>query len=99
MAEHYASGNWHVASGKEDEFIERWRAFLSWTRDSQPELEYANLIRDNNDPSHFISWAGWKSTDGRDAWRSDPAFAEHFSACRDLCDDMGASDYALAVEI
>jgi hypothetical protein len=24
MAEHYASGTWHVKQGKEEEFIERW---------------------------------------------------------------------------
>jgi hypothetical protein len=26
----YASGNWRVTEGKEDEFIARWTEFLGW---------------------------------------------------------------------
>ena len=99
MAGQFASGNWHVAAGKEDEFIQRWTEFLNWTRETQPQLVYANLIRDSRDMSHFVSFAEWKSTEARDAWRQEPAFAEHFGACKALCDDMSASDYERAVEI
>src|SRR5204863_2230708 len=54
MAEHYASGNWHVQEGKEDEFITRWTQFLEWTREDHPALESARLIRDAGDLRHFI---------------------------------------------
>ena len=99
MAEHYASGNWHVKKGNEGEFIERWNDFLQWTRKTQPQLVTARLIRDVADPSHFVSFAEWESTSGRDAWRNDPDFATHLMACRRLCDDFYGNDYELTSTI
>ena len=32
----YASGNWLVTSGSEDEFVSRWTDFLQWTREDLP---------------------------------------------------------------
>jgi heme-degrading monooxygenase HmoA len=93
MARHFASGNWHVTEGMEDEFVERWKEFLGWTRESQPALVNASLLRDEKDPAHFISFAEWSDAAGRDAWRQSPEFGQHFGACRSLCRDMSAGDY------
>jgi heme-degrading monooxygenase HmoA len=93
MSAVYASGNWNVKEGSEDEFITRWKEFLGWTRQTQPALFSANLIRDGQNPRHFLSFAEWGDADARSRWRQSPEFARKFDACRELCDDVYASDY------
>ena len=99
MTEHYASGNWHVSEGKEEQFLGLWREWLEWTRDNREGFRAARLIREESDPRHFISFAEWNSLDLRAAWKNDPGFAERQTACRALCDEFYGSDYTVAVEI
>jgi heme-degrading monooxygenase HmoA len=99
MADHYASGNWHVQEGQEDEFVERWTEFLPWTRKDHPALESARLIRDAGDSRHFISFALWPDADARATWKASPEFAQKMEACRQLCDDFYGGDYEVAVVI
>ncbi|MGH2757872.1 MAG: antibiotic biosynthesis monooxygenase [Actinomycetota bacterium] len=96
---HFASGNWHVKKGEEEKFVERWTEFLRWTRETQPALVSASLIRDEKDPAHFVSFAEWKTSGGRDGWREAPGFSERFSACRALCDDFYGGDYGHLVAV
>src|SRR5918999_218938 len=99
MGDHFASGNWQVSKGKEGEFVERWTEFLGWARETQPSQVSASLIRDDNDSSHFVSFAEWSDSAGRSAWRQDPGFAERLSACRSLCEDFYGGDYDRVVAI
>ena len=99
MAEHYASGNWHVAQGKEKDFVEAWTEFLQWTRKTQPGLVRAELTRDANDKGHFLSISEWEDTQSRDAWRQSADFQKKFGAARALCSEMTNSDYELEVSI
>jgi heme-degrading monooxygenase HmoA len=99
MGDHFASGNWQVSKGKEGEFVERWSEFLGWARETQSSLVNASLIRDDNDSSHFVSFAEWSEAAGRSAWRQDPGFAERFNACRSLCEDFYGGDYDRVVAI
>ena len=99
MHDQYASGNWMVTQRREDEFVKRWTEFLEWTRASFPALRAAQLIRDEDDSRHFISWAGWESADAMQAWRSRPEFADKLGACRALCDDFRGSSYTLAANV
>src|SRR5437867_4400278 len=99
MAEHFASGNWHVKKGKEKEFVERWTEFLQWSRKTQPALVTASLIGDESESSHFVSLAEWEDARTRAAWRQSPEFTKLFGACRDLCDDFYGSDYHRTVTI
>jgi heme-degrading monooxygenase HmoA len=99
MEEKFASGHWQVQKGKEEEFIQRWTDFLKWTRETQSSLVGANLIQDEQDPSHFLSFAQWEDEGGRVAWREDPMFGEKLSACRALCEDFRGGDYERVVAI
>jgi quinol monooxygenase YgiN len=92
----YASGNWIVGRGREKEFIERWTEFLVWTRASSAGLRSAHLIRDLEDPRHFISFADWESGEAMQSWRSLPDFARMLGTCRALCDDFRGSSYSVA---
>ncbi|MEY9849931.1 antibiotic biosynthesis monooxygenase family protein [Streptacidiphilus sp. MAP5-3] len=96
---HWASGNWQVSDGKTEEFIERWRAFLTWTRDENKGFLGARLIRDLANPSHFVSFASWEDLATLRAWQGRPEFAESVAACRALCDDVRSGVYELAVDV
>lgn len=98
-AQHFASGSWQVANGKDAEFLERWKAFLEWTRDSSQGFVTAVLIQDVAQPSHYISVASWVSPEARTAWQSNPVFAERLGSCRRLCDDFSGGSYRLAVAV
>ncbi|MBI4539390.1 MAG: antibiotic biosynthesis monooxygenase [Gemmatimonadetes bacterium] len=99
MAQNFASGNWRVTKGKERELVERWNEFLRWTRKTQPALVAASLIQDEQDETHFVSFAEWKNPAERDTWKRTAEFMERFRACRDLCDDFHGSDYQRVVTI
>lgn len=95
----YASGNWIVTKGREEEFVRRWTEFLQWTRSTFGELGTAQLLRDEETQGHFVSFATWQSINALREWRSRPEFAEHLSACRSLCDEFRGSSYVLAAVV
>jgi heme-degrading monooxygenase HmoA len=95
----FASGDWVVAQGKEDEFLRRWTEFLEWTKAEAPGLIEAHLLRDDQDPRHFLSLSEWSDEGSRDNWRSHADFRAHLDAARGLCDTFSNSDYALATEV
>lgn len=99
VSAYWASGNWQVTAGKADEFIDRWREFLEWTRAENPGFEWARLIRDRDDDHHFVSFASWSDAEARDAWKQGPEFGERAGACRGLCDDFRGGNFDEAVTI
>lgn len=99
MGTAYASGNWIVMSGREEEFVQRWTEFLDWTRSSFESMRSAHLIRDAENSRHFVSFASWDSAEALLGWRSRPEFADRFSACRALCDDFRGSSYTVAAVV
>jgi heme-degrading monooxygenase HmoA len=99
MSEEFASGNWCVNAGREEEFVARWTEFLEWTRSCAPGLGMARLIRDAEDPRHFISFASWESPEEMSRWRSLPGFLAKLKACRDLCEDFRGSSYTVAAAV
>lgn len=96
---YWNSGSWQVSEGKADEFIERWTAFLTWTKEANADFLFARLLRDAADPDHFISFAAWGASDSMAAWKEKPEFAEHFGGCRALCEDIHASGYGLTASV
>ena len=99
VGDHYGSGNWVVAAGKDGEFIARWTEFLGWTRAAAPGLRWARLIQDDQNARHFISFASWESLEALASWRSLPEFAVKMGACRALCDDFRGGDYTVAATV
>ncbi|MFC7446350.1 antibiotic biosynthesis monooxygenase family protein [Rhodococcus daqingensis] len=99
QSRYWASGNWRVADGKADEFVERWAEFLTWSKEANDGFLSARLIRDRQDPNHFVSFAAWRDPESMDAWKAQPGFAERFSSCRELCADMQGGNYELACAV
>jgi heme-degrading monooxygenase HmoA len=91
--EHYASGNWLVYEGKEEEFVTRWKDWIGESTESVPGFGSARLIRSVASPRNFLSFSDWKSAESRDTWKASPEFARGMAACRELCEDFQGGDF------
>ncbi len=94
--EAYASGDWQVRDGEEQEFVARWSDLLGWTRDNHPALKFATLIRAEGDSGRFVSFAEFETPEARHAWKNSEGFIERAAACRELCDEFQGGDFTLA---
>lgn len=92
-ADNYASGNWHVKEGSEDEFLTRWRAFLEWTRGNAAGFQHGFLLRGKSDAGHFVSYSTWNDLASQQQWRTLPEFEQKLGACTALCDDFQNDAY------
>ena len=90
----YASGNWHVQAGSEDEFIARWQAFITESAKTSQGFGSARLLRDADDPRHFLSFSDWADAASRDAWKASPEFERGLTSSRELCDEFAGADSA-----
>lgn len=97
--EHYASGNWMVKEGRAEEFITRWKDWLSASAQSVPGFGSARLLRDIYNPNHFISFSDWDDPKMRDRWKNSPEFAEGMARVRELTDDFSGGDYVVTVSV
>ena len=97
--DHYASGNWTVKEGRAEEFITRWKSWLTTSAQNVPGFGSATLIRDIYNPNHFISYSDWDDPKMRDQWKNTPEFAEGMANVRELTDDFSGGDYVVAVRI
>ncbi len=99
MADNYASGTWHVKDGRDEDFIERWKEFIRWSRETYPAMLEARLMRDRGTPGHYLSVSEWSDPASRDAWKQDEGFKTRMGACVELCENMKGADYDLAASL
>ena len=97
--EHYASGNWRVKEGSEEEFIARWRSWLTKSAETVDGFGSARLLQDSADPRHFLSFSDWDDRGSRDDWKAGPEFAKGLAACRELCEDFQGADFSELVSV
>lgn len=94
MADVYASGQWYVEAGREDEFIRRWRDYVGWGQSAHAEgFERARLLRDEEDDSHFVSFLEWDDEPARDAWRNDPELPQRLAQLEAICREAHTAGY------
>ena len=95
-SDHWASGAWTVKAGSEDEFVERWKAWLEWTSKNATGFRSATLIRSEAGDRRFVSFSDWDSADARGAWESSDGFREGMWPVRELCDDVQTGNFTTA---
>jgi heme-degrading monooxygenase HmoA len=98
MTETYTSGTWVVKPGEEDAFVEAWRAFVSWGR-SMPGSGTFRLVRDLEQPGHYMSFAPWESFEAQRDWKEQPEFRERIGRVRSHCEDFRPSTHELVTEV
>jgi heme-degrading monooxygenase HmoA len=89
----FSTTDWHIKVGKEGAFTDRWTAFLKWTQETQEGFESARLVIDEADPQHHLSVGEWRDSASRQAWASEPRFAELIMPCLELCEDVQSSQF------
>jgi heme-degrading monooxygenase HmoA len=95
-SDHWASGLWTVKAGSEDEFVERWKAWLEWTSENAPGFRSATLVRSDADGRRFESFSDWESAEARAAWMSSDGFRDLMAPVRELCDTVEAGTFTTA---
>ena len=97
--EHYASGNWRVKEGSEQEFIARWQAWISASAGTVKGFGSARLLQDSGDARRFLSFSDWDDPGSRDGWKASPEFSKGLAACRELCEDFQGADFSQVVSV
>ena len=95
----WASGRWQVQSGKEEEFIERWTAWLTSTSRVVPGFRMARLLRSDDEPSVFTSISEWADQASLQEWKASPGFQEGMGSARALCNEFMGGDFGVASAI
>jgi heme-degrading monooxygenase HmoA len=95
----YASGRWQVKDGKVDEFVERWKEWLTWTSESVPGFRTAMLLRSEDDPQRFTSLSAWDDDGSVKAWKTSDDFKTKLAAVTALVDEFVGGDFDLTVGI
>ena len=90
------SGDWVVSEGREDDFVAAWSELIRWSLEAIPGCRWATLIRQDDDPRHFISFGEWDGKEVVATWRQHPEFPEKLGAARSLCETFIGLDYTVA---
>jgi heme-degrading monooxygenase HmoA len=98
MTETYTSGTWRVKPGAEDDFVAAWIEFVSWAK-KQPGSQTFRLVRDVEDPTHFVSLAPWDNFDAQQAWKNTDEFATRMRRVRAHVESFEPSTFELVTEV
>jgi heme-degrading monooxygenase HmoA len=98
MAETYTSGTWMVKAGEEDAFVEAWEEFVKWATELSGSGTF-RLVRNLEQPSRFLSFGSWESSEAAHAWTEHPEFPERLGRARAHCDDFDASSYEVVTTV
>jgi quinol monooxygenase YgiN len=90
--------DWRVQQGRGDEFSARWRDMMTWAEEHAGTLEWARLIRDADDPDHFISMGAWRDP-GMQAAIAQEEFRALIEQCEALCTESAGGPGTEAVRI
>ena len=95
-SETWASGVWLVRAGSEDEFVTRWKAWLTWTSENATGFRSARLIRNEADGRRFESFSDWDDAESVAQWMGSDGFRERIGPVRELCEDVQTGTFRLA---
>jgi quinol monooxygenase YgiN len=69
----YTYGDWDVKAGSEQAFTQAWLDLDAWTKDEYGPRT-GTLLRDRENPNHFMSWVAWENFEQIASRRASPAF-------------------------
>ena len=98
MAETYTSGAWVVKPDEKDAFVQAWTDFVTWASE-MPGSGTFRLVRDLEQPNHYMSFAPWESFEAQNAWKQRPEFRERIGRVRAHCEDFKPSTHELVTRV
>jgi heme-degrading monooxygenase HmoA len=70
----YTLGIWTVKPGMEQQFIDTWSEFATWSKSSFAGAMSVVLLQDRENPRRFISVGPWRSSEDIAQWRGSEGF-------------------------
>ncbi len=86
----YTLIDWRVKEGKEQEFVEKWKQIAAANTAQFNRNGSAKLLRDDQEPTHFVSLGEWPDVHTIQQWWTSDGFKERLGQTRDLVDKMSA---------
>jgi quinol monooxygenase YgiN len=95
----YASSQWIVKPGHEDEFARIWQSTADQASLEFPAVTF-RLLRDAGNPRRFIAFTGpWRNAEQLSTARSAAPFRELVAASEPIIESSELSAFELVVEI
>ena len=98
MTETYTSGTWIVKPGEEDDFVAAWREFVTWAAELDGHGTF-RLVRDLDNPAHFMSFAPWEQFESQAAWQALDEFPERVGRVRAHCSEFTGFTFELVTQV
>jgi heme-degrading monooxygenase HmoA len=98
MPETYTSGTWVVKEGEEDAFVAAWTEFVEWASE-QPGSGTFRLVRDVENPSHYMSFAPWESFEAQRAWKDTDEFRTRMGRVQQHVAEFTPSVHELVAQV
>jgi heme-degrading monooxygenase HmoA len=76
--DNYSLTIWIVKAGHEEEFVARWADFAAWSA-AEGLRARAQLLRDVDEPTRFISFGPWETLESIRRWRTLSGFQEQIA--------------------
>ncbi len=83
----YTLGAWRVKDGKENEFVDAWKALGQYFRSLPHPPGQGTLLQSVDDPKTFYSFGPWHSADDIQEMRSRPETPDEIGKLMALCDE------------
>jgi len=94
----YTHGTWNVKPGQEGEFVRRWHDLADWTIANFPGAR-GTLLRDVEQPSRFVSFGPWPTSEHAERWRSASGFGERVTRIRETLESFEPATLQLVAEV
>jgi heme-degrading monooxygenase HmoA len=92
----YTHARWRVKPGREQEFIEAWRAMGAIFGSLPNAIGHGTLIRSLDDSTLFFSFGPWRSLEDIMSMRGGPESSAALSRATALCDEFSTGNYEVA---
>jgi quinol monooxygenase YgiN len=79
--------DWRVEESKAAEFPHRWQEMMEFAKANVGLLEWARLVQDADDPTHFVSFGLWRDR-GPYAAIENPDFLRLLEGCEAICSQV-----------
>ncbi len=96
MVAGYSLIDWHVKPGRESEFVEKWTEVATSNIAENDPTGWAKLLRDAQDPTHFVSLAEWPDVQTVGQWFTSDGFKQRREQLRELVDDVTPASFTQA---
>lgn len=95
----FTLATYRVKSGKEDDFVKRWKRLADTFSAFENPPFWGLLIRSRTVSGLYHSFGPWEKLEHVEAMRSSPESAAAFQGIREVCDDVSPDDYEVVLHV